>query len=437
MHREEGWGTPSPHRPSSTGGRPAAALSPELLVGLAHRLQARADRQSAVLDRLRDAERSAQVLADLAALAETVRRTRRDAENLLLVAGAAESPPARPTTVLADVIQEAAGGVELSARVMVAPVPAATVPSWAVSDLVLVLTEVFDHAAQIAPPGGRIDVVSRRCATGEVVVEAIVDGPGIPSDQLDVLNRLLAGQPAPAGPHPLGLLAAAEVALRAGIEVRLQPRLHGPDLNGPGLISTVRCPNDMVRAELEPHEPRAVPPRQRDSEPIRHDHTYSSAAVGSWTSPEPEAGSALRVTADDLFGPPLPIADDEDLSATPIFQAVASAWFRDRHRDDSDDWETPSDAEWRAAAERANRTEGLDYTPSGLPRRRPGSQMVAPPRRGAGPAPSPGPVARAPERVRYQLSSYQRGLQQGRHRAADPSGDRDEDLPSWWRDNEG
>ncbi|CAA9414951.1 MAG: hypothetical protein AVDCRST_MAG66-2271, partial [uncultured Pseudonocardia sp.] len=51
-------------------------------------------------------------------------------------------------------------------------------------------------------------------------------------------------------------------------------------------------------------------------------------------------------------------------------------------------------------------------------RRRPGTQMVAPPRRGAPPPPA-APQEREPERVRERLAVYQQGLQRGRHRAGD------------------
>lgn len=456
VHQTAGWDTPTP-RPRHTSGRAVSAPSSDLLVALARRLQERADRQSAVLDRLRTVERSAHVLSELAALDDAVRRTRRDAENLLVVAGAAPTPPTRPAAPFADLVHEAAGAVELSARVSIAPVPTATVPSWAVADLVHVLTEILDHAAQIAPMGGRIDVITRESGTGGMVVEAIVDGPGLPIDQLDTLNRLLAGESTSIPPQHLGLLAAAEIARRAGIEVRFQHRLDGPDLTGPGLISTVRCPPNMIQAQRQPAEPpRGAPPRQRDTETPRHSRTRSVSSESEWSpdAPEPDAEATTdswaapeapaesppsppsRSAADELFGPLVSIDDHEDLSATPIFEAVASAWFRERKRsEDAEDWETPSDAEWRAAAERANRAESnLGTTASGLPRRRPGSQMVAPPRHGAGPAPTPQPVARAPERVRHQLSAYQRGLQHGRHRAADPDNERDRDGMSWWTD---
>ena len=131
---------------------------------------------------------------------------------------------------------------------------------------------------------------------------------------------------------------------------------------------------------------------------------------------------------DELFGPmvDLPYQSTGEASGTPIFEAIASAWFRedqaaaaapapDHHDVEPLDWESPSDIEWRAAAARANQPEPLPSTPSGLPRRRPGNQLVPPPRSRTAPADEP--AERVPDRVRNRLSTYQRGLRQGRHRA--------------------
>jgi hypothetical protein len=145
----------------------------------------------------------------------------------------------------------------------------------------------------------------------------------------------------------------------------------------------------------------------------------SSSLTGpSLPAYQPSRGSGV----DELFGPllDLPIEPMDDRFATPIFEAIASVWFRDDDPAGNEpDWETPNDAEWRAASERAvsePRPESL--TATGLPRRRPGGQLVPPPLSGR-PAPVAGPTERVPDRVRDRLSTYQRGLRQGRHRSED------------------
>lgn len=145
----------------------------------------------------------------------------------------------------------------------------------------------------------------------------------------------------------------------------------------------------------------------------------------------------------ELFGPfdsEVPVATD-DMDGTPIFAAVASAWFRDPEAASAppttalptagpngapngnapQNWSTVGDAEFEAARARANRVVESPTTARGLPQRRPGEQMVPPSRRDApgGASRHASPVERQPDRVRNRLASYQRGLREGRHRAAE------------------
>jgi hypothetical protein len=124
---------------------------------------------------------------------------------------------------------------------------------------------------------------------------------------------------------------------------------------------------------------------------------------------------------------------EEQSEATPIYEAVASAWFQEDAVDHgAADWESPGDREWRAAAERAaHQPEDVTFTAEGLPRRRAGARLV-PPRLSDGgvgggvgggsgaharPVAPAAPAERVPDRVRERLATYQRGLRQGRHRA--------------------
>jgi hypothetical protein len=149
--------------------------------------------------------------------------------------------------------------------------------------------------------------------------------------------------------------------------------------------------------------------------------------IGTGQPARPPAASYGRGTRPDLlpsgvealFGP-LPSSPEGPIS-TPIYEAVASAWFRDDGTTPAD-WESPGDAEWRAAAARAaEHPETAGTTASGLPRRRPGQQMVTPPLQRAAAGAREGRVSedRAPDRVRERLDGYQRGLRQGRHRATE------------------
>lgn len=196
------------------------------------------------------------------------------------------------------------------------------------------------------------------------------------------------------------------LATAAGDEVlgglpRRRPR--GPDPRDSGAFGLTRRPDPL----LDPLPQRTPAPWDADPAPVRR------------PDPEPDFGGA-----DELFGPLTSIQRDRmrESGPTPIYEAVASAWFVEAGDGDGtvSDWTSPGDAEWRAASERASRQapEQHQSTAAGLPRRRPGTQMVAPPRHGT-PAPAVGSRDREPERVRERLAVYQQGLERGRHRASD------------------
>jgi hypothetical protein len=203
---------------------------------------------------------------------------------------------------------------------------------------------------------------------------------------------------------------------------------------------------DELFAELSNQSP--ISPLA-DPEPFTSTYDYTSTYGDFGRSSLPSPGPAPRETphtngrsypsaspdpVDELFGPMtnLPPVSDDFPMETPIFAAVASAWFRDEAAPAGEaapsrvtDWESPSDLEWRAAAERAAQPEATTFTAEGLPRRRPGGRLVAPrvqDGNGAAHAQPPAPADRVPDRVRERLATYQRGLRQGRHRAepADP-----------------
>ena len=158
----------------------------------------------------------------------------------------------------------------------------------------------------------------------------------------------------------------------------------------------------------------------------------SSGFAEPWEASHANGRSYLSTDTDpidELFGPMtnLPPESDSFPTETPIFEAVASVWFREEATPSgAPDWESPSDPEWRAAAERAAQPEtATTFTSGGLPRRRPGGRLVPPPVQdgnGGAHAQPAAPADRVPDRVRERLATYQRGLRQGRHRAepADP-----------------
>ncbi|MFR9800999.1 ATP-binding protein [Pseudonocardia sp. RS010] len=481
------------------GGADGADDRPDLLLaGLARRVCGHAERQLAVAERLGpDSPEGAE-------LAAGARRMLRDGESVLsLVGGRPERRGPVPTGV-GRILADTAAGAEDPHRVSVPPAPSASLAAGSAVGAGQVLAELLAHAERTVPRSSRIELVGRWAGDGGVTVELQGEGVELPWQEAAALeNEIAGGADAAIPPERLGLHLAARLARRCGARLELQAPLGGPATPGFGTIALVRFPRALVEpaagvrvpsesaapAPAAPPSPAPVPRGPRDSSEI----TWEPVRAGSAPTP---------ASVDELFGSfDAGLArSDEDLAGTPIFAAVASAWFRtnddpappvdgwspghDRNEHDRNghdrnghdlnghefgghgtngrnghanghqgigqgtgrgladswlgsgaagggDWSGSGDDEWRAAAERAARAETeLPTTGSGLPRRRPGRQMVTPPlrsRRGAASA-AGGEVSaeRQPDRVRNRLSTYQRGLEAGRHRATDP-----EDEPSY------
>ncbi len=392
--------------------------------GVARRLQARLDRHLLLLDRIRSDPLQSQP-PGLPELMDSARRMRRDAERLLLLCGQDPGTRTGGPRRLSDVLGEVAAAAEEPSRVDVRPAPAATLTSLAATELQHVLDELVDHVIAVYP-GARVDLGCRVEEPAGIVVEVRADG----ADRHDSDRHNsdgLGGRPAMAAAQRLASRSRSGIALRRSSA-------------GPGSVATVHCPGAVVTLE-EPDRPPVSWAADRPGFDGRGDGGIGSGHQDEFPAPhsaseppEPESVPAVRSQVDELFGPLLDLAyEPDDDIATPIFEAIASAWFREEAPEQSDrrdpladplDWETPSDGEWQAAAARAAQPDPVVLTSHGLPRRRPGTQLV-PPRRSQAADPDRGAAERVPDRVRDRLSTYQRGLRQGRHRA-DPASDVDD-----------
>lgn len=409
------------------------------LADLARRLLGRLDGQEALLDRAADLAPRPDDRARVGELRDAARRMRRDGEALLLLTAADPGLGAGAPQAASHVLGAALAVVDEPSRAALRSVPAVGVVGPAAVELRQLVAQLVDEAAA-ASPGSRIEVGGRSEPDGALVVEIVVAGRG----WTDALG-------APRGPVAPRL--AERLARRSTGGIRLErPLIESVE----GLVATLHCPAVLVvggrdrpggsRAGRSPEPfpagapssrsllsdplsgplPDPVPGPRPDplsdplsgplADPLLEPLPSGSRAGGSLLS-APET-TLLRVTragrsGDELFGP---LPGGVDTVSTPIFEAVASAWFRDDERGPAaNEWSSPVDREWRAAAAAATRTDAPPTTATGLPRRSPGDRLVPPPRE----ARSSAPDERVPERVRDRLATYQRGLRQGRHRADD------------------
>jgi hypothetical protein len=414
--------TSSGRYPVGGNGRGTGAGDDRAVADLLRRLQDRVDGQESLLDRMADLAQRPDDRVRVSELRDVSRRLRRDSEALLLLCGADPGVHRGASHTVPAVLDDAVALVDEPSRVARQSAPTATLDAAAAVELRHLVAEVIDEAAGGAP-GSRVEVGARLDPDGALVVDVLI-------------RRGWSTASGPGGRSSSGQISgvAERLARRSAGGLRLQ---RASIDNVDGLVATLYCPAHLVtgRPVGDPWPPLSSSVSSPSvSSPSVSPGSLSSPALpspslssGSWSASSLAASSSdpssvllaparSRPAADELFGP-LPAA--VNTVATPIFEAVASAWFRDDEQAPADDWNSPGDREWRAAAARATRTDAPPTTTSGLPRRSPGDRLVSPSRT-AGPVRST-PDERAPERVRDRLATYQRGLRQGRHRAADPA----------------
>ncbi|HKZ20399.1 MAG TPA: ATP-binding protein [Acidimicrobiia bacterium] len=200
----------------------------EIFVTLARRNSSLVDRQLALIDKLESKEEDPETLAGYYRLDHLSTRMRRNAESLLVLAGA-ESPRMweKPLEV-GDVVRAALGEVDEYQRIDILALEPVRVSGHVVSDIAHLLSELLDNATQFSPPTERVRVAGLFDESGYLLT--ISDhGIGMSDDRIAELNQLL-GHPPVLGlalEPTLGLYVVARLAARHGMRVRLAPGVPG------------------------------------------------------------------------------------------------------------------------------------------------------------------------------------------------------------------
>ena len=191
----------------------------DIFVNLARRNQSLLDRQIEFIDSLEAQEQDPDQLENLFKLDHLATRMRRNAESLLVLAGA--EPPrrrARPVE-LADVVRVAIGEVEDFTRIHLRSLDETTVGGNAAVDLAHLLSELMENATQFSPPDSTVEVVGARTPDGGYALTVADRGIGMSDDQLAEANALLESPP-PVGlalSRSLGFIVVGRLARRLQI----------------------------------------------------------------------------------------------------------------------------------------------------------------------------------------------------------------------------
>ncbi len=219
----------------------------DMFVNLARRNQTLLDRQIEFIDQLEANEEDADQLDNLFKLDHLATRMRRNAESLLVLAGA-EPPRRRGRPVaLADVVRVAIGEVEDFARISLLALDDVTVGGNVAVDLAHLLSELMENATHFSPPDTTVEIVGHRGEDG-YTLSVSDQGIGMSADQLAEANSQLARPPLVglALSRSLGFIVIGRLASRFGVAVRLTSSPSG------GVTALVTLPPELVTVDGQP-----------------------------------------------------------------------------------------------------------------------------------------------------------------------------------------
>jgi signal transduction histidine kinase len=217
----------------------------DAFVNLARRNQNLIARQLDFITELERNETRTTALENLFKLDHHATRMRRNAESLLVLAGAEGARKWSGPVNLTDVVRAAVGEVEDFRRVVITTMDGASVVGSVASDLAHLLAELIDNAIQYSPPDRTVEVNGRTRGGGYLLLVKD-DGIGMDNDEMAAANdRLEFGAPTTIAPSRyLGHYVAGNLARRHGVSVRL----HATPCAG--VTAAVELPPALVTGEV-------------------------------------------------------------------------------------------------------------------------------------------------------------------------------------------
>ncbi len=194
----------------------------ENLVNLARRNQSLLGRSLGVLTRLEQDERDQDKLQDLFKVDHLTTRMRRNAESLLVLAGAEPNRKWSAGVEMGDVVRAAVSAIEAFDRVDIVGLDDVKVRGAAVNDVAHLVAELIENATNFSPPDSRVAVVGKARPDGYLLV-VTDDGLGMSEEDLAIANARIAETSAfeSSPTKVLGLNVVGRLAYRYGIDVSL------------------------------------------------------------------------------------------------------------------------------------------------------------------------------------------------------------------------
>jgi signal transduction histidine kinase len=273
----------------------------DVYLSLARRTQGLVHRQLTLLDDMERRENDPDNLDGLFRLDHLATRMRRNAENLIVLAGATAGRTWRRPVPVIDVIRAAVAEVEDYTRVTVPPPNPAGVAGIAAGDAAHLLAELIENATAFSPPHTPVQVRGQLVTNG-YVVEVEDRGLGMSDEDLAAANADLRSPSefVLSSTVRLGLFVVGRLAVRHGIRVELRSSPYG------GTTAIVLIPAALIIATDPLGATRAVP-----AEP-ELDAVPAALVAPAAAVPAPARSGALLLAA-----PPAPPATPPAPSVTP------------------------------------------------------------------------------------------------------------------------
>ncbi len=213
----------------------------DMFVNLGRRNQRLINRLLKRLTVLEQDERDADKLAGLYEIDHVATRIRRNAESLLVLAGAAQSRRWDHPVDVYDIARGALSEVEGYERVLVDTDEGLEVHGDVVADLTHLLAELVENALAFSPPETAVEVIARKDRGGSKIIVAD-RGVGMTDAQLAAANERIrsAAFDTETPSEFLGHYVVGRLAAQHGVVVELA---HG---ESSGTIATVRLPTGAV-----------------------------------------------------------------------------------------------------------------------------------------------------------------------------------------------
>ncbi|WP_432509736.1 HAMP domain-containing protein [Kineococcus sp. SYSU DK001] len=269
----------------------------EMLVNLGRRNQNLLTRTLAFLAELERSERDPQVLDKLFRLDHLSTRVRRNAESMLVLAGAEQTRTKSRPVPVAGVVRAALAEIEDYPRVDLTELVDATLHGSAAADVTHLLAELLENATAFSPSTTRVVVTGAPTVDGGYALTVTDFGVGMDDAEIALANGRIAGAADSRpdsrllGHHVVGLLAS-----RWSLSVTLS---RGGSAAAPvGVVAAVVLPASMVVLGARPAAAPAVAPVA----------PAAAAAVPVQTAPELALVGAPAPAPVETVAEPAPVA---------------------------------------------------------------------------------------------------------------------------------